>query len=92
MGSEQAKTWKLRKPRQAGETCRVSQPEESVIRNGWVTHHASRIALPFPDHFVFELTWEGMVGISQTVISLPKLKLSRQAAPGASPLKSETPA
>jgi hypothetical protein len=47
MGSEQAKTWKLRKPRHTGETYRVSQPEESVIRNGCrVATHAAAGKLP----------------------------------------------
>jgi len=32
----------------------------------------------FPDDFVFELTREEILGISQTVISLQKLKLSKQ--------------
>ena len=32
----------------------------------------------FPDDFVFELTREEILGISQTVISLQKLKFSKQ--------------
>jgi hypothetical protein len=43
-----------------------------------VTHHVPRIALPFPNHFVFKLTWEEMVTVSQTVISLAKLGFSKQ--------------
>src|ERR1035437_9886868 len=50
MGSEQAKTWKLRTPRQAGETCWLSQPEESVIRNGWISSAPARALHPAAAH------------------------------------------
>ena len=45
-----------------------------------MTSYASRIAhyVPFPDHFVFGLTREEIVGMSQTVISLAKLRFSKQ--------------
>ena len=41
----------------------------------------------FPDDFVFELTREEILGISQTVISLQKLKFSKQvrASPNTAP-------